>query len=125
MPQAKHPSLEQITVEYMSVDGCHTLRRFDAIEDARAYALNWLGEGWEMGSNYAVSGDSVGTIELSGIPIDQLLPDNAEPRSGTICDECGGQYPPHQLFQHSPLGDREEFRYLDEVWFCNHCINKS
>jgi len=65
--------MTKITVRYASVDHFSQSRSFSTLAAARRYAFKWLGEFPEVGSTYAVSGDGVGRITVSGVSIQELL----------------------------------------------------
>lgn len=68
-----------ITLRYHAVDGHRTTRVYKTIETARAYAQKMLGECPELGQNYAVSGDGVGTITAEGCTLIELFPRLVDP----------------------------------------------
>jgi hypothetical protein len=55
-----------ITVTYTSVDRVRLVRTFKTLAKAQKFAIRSVGETPEIGSNYAVSGDGVGKIQVSG-----------------------------------------------------------
>ncbi len=63
-----------ITVIYTSIDHCRTRRSFKTIEGARKFAQARVGEGPEIGLGYAVSGDGIGKIQVSGVTLTDLFP---------------------------------------------------
>ncbi len=65
----------KIVVQYTSCDGYSETRQFHArcIEAAQEWAKNWIGAP-EMGSTYAISGDGIGKIEVSGCSLAELFP---------------------------------------------------
>ena len=65
--------MTKITVRYASIDHFSQTRSFSTLVAARRYAFKWLGEFPEVGSTYAVSGDGVGRITVSGVSIQELL----------------------------------------------------
>lgn len=77
----------RITVRYETIDRYRETRRFKTLAGARRYASKMLGEFFDLGSTYAVSGDGVGKITCEGIYIEDLFNDN--PLDGS-CRKCGG-----------------------------------
>ena len=67
--------MPEITVSYSSIDsyGKRTRRKFRTIWGARDYAKRMVGEHPEIGSHYAVSGDGIGKIEVTGVTINELF----------------------------------------------------
>lgn len=63
-----------ITVTYSSIDGCRETRRYKRIKSARAYAHQMVGAHPEIGSWYAVSGDGIGKVTVSGATLADLFP---------------------------------------------------
>ena len=63
-----------IQVRYSTVDRHSETRRFATLEAAREYAQYWVGPSPEIGCGYAISGDGIGKIEVSGIPLATLFP---------------------------------------------------
>jgi len=64
----------KITVRYSSIDHYHKSRSFKTLEGARKFAHHWVGEGPEIGIGYAVSGDGIGKITVSGCSLYDLFP---------------------------------------------------
>ncbi len=73
---APKPALD-ITVRYSSIDGCSKSRKFKSLKGAQAFAQRYVGKTPEMGGSYAVSGDGVGKIEVTGVALSALFPDAA------------------------------------------------
>lgn len=65
----------RIKVRYSSVDRHSETREFDTIERAREYAQSWIGRHPEMGRGYAISGDGIGKIEVTGTNLATLFPE--------------------------------------------------
>lgn len=63
-----------IVVSYRSVDHFSKRRRFKTLAGARRFAQKYVGETPELGSCYAVSGDGVGRIMVSGATLLELFP---------------------------------------------------
>jgi hypothetical protein len=63
-----------ITVTYVSVDNVRKRRQFKTLTGASRWAREWIGNHPEIGMGYAVSGDGVGTIYVSGATLEQLFP---------------------------------------------------
>lgn len=69
-----------IKVRYSSIDRYSESRRFKTLAGARKYAAKWVGEHPEIGSYYAVSGDGVGKIEVSGdASLKDIFPPEPDP----------------------------------------------
>jgi hypothetical protein len=64
----------EITVKYSSIDCSTTVRKFTTIAGASKFARNWIGDHPEIGSRYAVSGDGIGKIEVTGASLTELFP---------------------------------------------------
>ncbi|MDD2878361.1 MAG: hypothetical protein PHT60_13890 [Acidiphilium sp.] len=65
----------RIRVRYSSVDGHNKTRKFDSIDAAREFAQYWVGRHPEMGRTYAISGDGIGKIEVTGTTLATLFPE--------------------------------------------------
>ena len=63
-----------ITVAYRSIDRFSARRTFKTLAAAQRFAQKWIGETPEIGSFYAVSGDGVGRITVSGASLLDLFP---------------------------------------------------
>jgi len=63
-----------ITIRYSSIDCCRKTRKFKTLAGARRFAQKMIGKTPEMGSYYAVSGDGVGKVEVSGAFLHELFP---------------------------------------------------
>src|SRR4051812_47030634 len=79
-PERAHPRQPRqqefqmpIKVHYNGCDGYRATRSFMTIKGARRYAVERVGEHPEFGSSYAVSGDGVGTIRVSGCTLRELF----------------------------------------------------
>jgi hypothetical protein len=68
----------EIKVKYSSIDGVRTVRTFSTLQAARQFAHHCVGAHPEMGSTYAVSGDGIGKIEASGVPLADLFKQEGE-----------------------------------------------
>lgn len=64
-----------IKVTYTSIDGGRKSRSYSTIEGAKKFAHTWVGPHPEIGSWYAVSGDGVGKITVSGASLRDLFPE--------------------------------------------------
>ena len=64
-----------IKIRYSSVDGFREKRSFKTLVAARAYAQKWVGIHPEIGSQYAVSDDGIGKIEVHGAALADLFGD--------------------------------------------------
>lgn len=62
-----------IIVGYSSIDHYRETRKFKTVTGARAYATKWVGKNPELGHSYAISGDGVGKITVSGISLAELF----------------------------------------------------
>jgi hypothetical protein len=61
-----------IKINYFTLDRYSEFRRFKTLAGARKYARRKLGEYFDIGSSYAVSGDGVAKI-TANIPLSLLL----------------------------------------------------
>jgi hypothetical protein len=69
-----------IIVRYLAVDGYRQTRTFKTLAGARAYAQKWVGKFPELGSDYAVSFDGIGTIRVAGgATLRELFPEEPLP----------------------------------------------
>jgi len=69
----------KITVSYSSIDRCYKTRYFATLAGARKFAHRCVGAHPEMGGYYAVSGDGIGKITVSGdASLKDLFPEPAE-----------------------------------------------
>jgi hypothetical protein len=55
-----------IEVTYSSVDGYTETRKYKTLQGARRWVDEMLGDNYELGQHYAVSGDGVGTVQIYG-----------------------------------------------------------
>lgn len=62
-----------ITVTLISVDGFRKTKTYKTIAAARKFAVEYVGETPEFGSNYAVAADGVATIYVDGCTLKQLF----------------------------------------------------
>lgn len=72
-----------IIVRYSSIDsyGRSKRRVFKTLATARRYAQKWVGRHPDLGSSYAISGDGVGKITVSGdATLTELFADDSETR---------------------------------------------
>lgn len=70
-----HP--RNIKVRYSSVDGGGApARTFKTLKGAQKFAHQWVGAHPEIGSTYAVSGDGIGKVTVSGASLRELFPSN-------------------------------------------------
>ena len=65
-----------ITVRYSTIDRYSESRRFKTLAGARAYARRKMGDTYDIGGYYAVSGDGVAKL-TSNISLGVLLGDDA------------------------------------------------
>lgn len=62
-----------IHILYTAVDGARMNRKFKTMPGARKFAHNMVGRYPEIGNHYAVSGDGIGKIEVTGATLTQLF----------------------------------------------------
>jgi hypothetical protein len=62
-----------IKVFYRACDGYRKTRTFKTIEGARKFAVRGVGENPEFGTNYAVSFDGIGVVEVEGCTLQELF----------------------------------------------------
>lgn len=65
--------MNTIVVTYESIDGVLNKRTYWTLEGARKFAVKWVGENAEFGSNYAVSNDGVGKVTVQGCSLAELF----------------------------------------------------
>lgn len=65
---------EKITIRYAASDGFAQVRSFYTLRLARAYAADRVGERPELGADYAVSYDGIGTVRVDGASLQDLFP---------------------------------------------------
>jgi hypothetical protein len=63
-----------IKVRYSTIDGVSKSRTFKTVAGARKFAQHWIGRHPEIGYHYAVAGDGVGKITVSGATLADLFP---------------------------------------------------
>ena len=64
-----------IKVMYESVDGFTATQSFTDLAEAQKHAQNWIGRFPEFGRGYAISGDGIGKIMVSGCTLKELFPE--------------------------------------------------
>ncbi len=64
----------EIKVRYSTIDRFTETRKFKTLDGARKFAQNWIGRHPEIGGHYAVSGDGIGKITVSGATLADLFP---------------------------------------------------
>lgn len=64
-----------ITVRYSTIDRFSKRAKFKTLAGARKFAHHWVGAHPEIGSYYAVSGDGIGRITVSGASLADLFPE--------------------------------------------------
>jgi len=69
----------EIKVRYSSVDRYSKTRTFKTLKFARKFAIDWIGRYPEIGIGYAVSGDGVGKITVSGTSLASLFGEEPTP----------------------------------------------
>lgn len=62
-----------INVTYRSVDGARDRRNFKTLKGAQKFAVDMVGQHPEMGSDYAISGDGIGRVRVTGCTLQQLF----------------------------------------------------
>lgn len=66
-----------IILTYSSIDGVSKTHAFTGpyqLAAAKVWAQRWLGRNAELGRNYAVSGDGIGKITVTGAELVDLFP---------------------------------------------------
>lgn len=63
----------EIKITYSTVDRFVKVGRYKTLKGAQAFAHKWVGEHPEMGSTYAVSGDGVGKVTVTGCTLKELF----------------------------------------------------
>lgn len=66
-------SIIVINVTYRAVDGAKDKRTFKTLKGAQKFAREMVGDHPEMGSDYAVSGDGIGRVRVTGCTLQQLF----------------------------------------------------
>lgn len=66
--------MPKITVRYSSIDRFSETRHFKTLAGAQAYAQMRVGRHPEVGCGYAVCGDGVGKVTVSGASLSDLFP---------------------------------------------------
>jgi hypothetical protein len=61
-----------IRVRYSTIDRFSESKRFKTLKGARAYVARRLGTSYDLGGNYAVSGDGVGKL-MANVPMTLLV----------------------------------------------------
>ena len=87
-----------ITVRYSSIDRFSESRKFKTLTGARAYAQKWVGEHPDLGSGYAISGDGVGKITVSGVSLAELFGVAKDP------DDRSGDFAIFRVSYHEDYG---------------------
>lgn len=77
-----------IKVRYSSIDRFSQTRSFATMAAARRFAQKWVGQNPEIGSHYAISGDGIGKITVTGATLAELFgADSSLPSSRTMTDQ--------------------------------------
>lgn len=63
-----------IKIYYSSVDGCRSVKNFKSLAGAKKYSHRMIGKHPEIGSNYAVSGDGIGKVQVAGASLAEMFP---------------------------------------------------
>lgn len=98
-----------ITIRLKAIDGYSATRKFKTLEGARKFAREMLGQHYDIGSGYAVSGSGTLTLRAEGATLEELLVPDAPPAS-TACEcdallnEDTGQWSGPCDFCRSPAG---------------------
>jgi hypothetical protein len=80
--------MDMIKVIYTAVDGHRTIRTYGTLAGARKFAHKMIGEHPEMGRDYAVSFDGVGTIRVhTGCNLADLFPTKKNDKPTTSYEE--------------------------------------
>jgi hypothetical protein len=80
----------RITIRYSSIDGYSETRHYQTLTGAHRWADEMLGDCFEIGTGYAISGDGIGKIQ-SNISLEELLA-KPKPNDGKLC-LCGKYHP--------------------------------
>lgn len=64
-----------IWVRYTSIDGYRDTRKFKTLKNAQAFAHERVGPHPELGWTYAISGDGIGKVQVTGCTLRDLFPD--------------------------------------------------
>ncbi|TRD15772.1 hypothetical protein [Palleronia caenipelagi] len=73
-----------MTVIYESVDGCRREGKFSEIEDARTFAVKWVGHNPDIGGGYAVSADGIGKVTTEGLTLEELFEQEAQTKDEQV-----------------------------------------
>ena len=68
----------RITIRYSSIDGYSETRHYQTLKGAHRWADEMLGDCFEIGTGYAISGDGIGKIH-GNIGLEELLAKPKEP----------------------------------------------
>lgn len=69
--------MKLIRMYYSTIDGVNIHKACETIEEARSWAMTWVGEHPEIGSYYAISGDGIGKVMVDDCSIRDIFPENA------------------------------------------------
>jgi hypothetical protein len=61
-----------IKVRYSSVDGFRKTYTYATVEGAKKKMADLLGQYYDIGPSYAVSGDGIGKVQLEGATFEEL-----------------------------------------------------
>ena len=105
----------RIVIRYRTIDRFSERRVFTTLKGARAYARKRLGDSFDIGTGYAVSGDGIGKVMVEGIGLHELLEQPvdllAEPELGdcrwfVLCGRTATGTTPHPVLGAVPTCDR-------------------
>lgn len=70
----------KVTILYTAVDGSRMIKDFKTLNGAKGFAHKMIGEHPEMGGHYAVSGDGIGKVQVTGVSLNELFPEKTPAR---------------------------------------------
>lgn len=77
----------KVTILYTAVDGSRMIKDFKTLNGAKGFAHKMIGEHPEMGGYYAVSGDGIGKVQVTGVALKELFPEKTTARVEPEMDE--------------------------------------
>lgn len=72
---------KKFALRYRACDGFRETRYFATLAGLRKRAVYWVGEHPDLGSDYAVSFDGIGTVRVSGCSIRDVFPEDKGPEN--------------------------------------------